>query len=369
MILSTNREQFIHKCNILVKSLFEKKMILNFKKSGYLVINAWSQDFKSFIKLTTGWLPYKSTQKYLGVMFSDTGLIKHDINVFIKRKSKEINVKLASFLRKNEFAPIHVKLKVVNACINSALMYGCESWGNFPLNPVEVLQRKALKMVLGLSRSTSNEILYTESGFRPLKPSIYKRQLKFFRKIKENCANKPNSVVSMLFIDGLNKKTSFLKHYIKLDNTFPSLFDCFTYYKTMHDEQVREKIIEKHRVDKNSILGTYFSVNPNLESHIMYREVCCNENDRTILSKYRVGCHMLKIQSERLTSSVASRETRLCKCNLELQTLEHVIIQCPLTEIVREAHNLQHNNLTAFFKDNNLVKLATSLKAIEKLVL
>ena len=95
-------------------------------------------------------------------MFSDTGLIKHDINLFIKMKSKEINVKLGSFLRKNEFAPIHVKLKVVNACINSALMYGCEAWGNFPLNPVEVLQRKALKMVLGLSRSTSNEILYTE---------------------------------------------------------------------------------------------------------------------------------------------------------------------------------------------------------------
>ena len=100
----------------------------------------------------------------------------------------------------------------------------------------------------------------------------------------------------------------------------------------------------------------------------MYHDIYCNESDRKVLSKYRVGCHMLKIQSERLTLN-SDRETRLCRCNLEIQTLEHVIFQCPLTEILRETHNFQYNNIAEFFNDDNLVKLAMYLKAMEKLVM
>ena len=172
----------------------------------------------------------------------------------------------------------------------------------------------------------------------------------------------------MIFADGPNKRTSFLKHYIKLDNNFASPNDCFMCHKNILEEQMREKIVQKHKMDKNSILGTYFMANPSLQTHKMYNDVYCNESDRKILSKYRVGCHMLKIQSERLKLN-SDRETRLCKCNLDIQTLEHVIIHCPLTEVIRVAHNLQYNNLTEFFNDDDLVKVAICLKAIEKLVM
>ena len=80
-----------------------------------------------------------------------------------------------------------IKLKVVDACINSALTYGCESWGSTPLNTVEILQRKALRMILDVSKTTANEIVYVESGYGKLKPTIYKRQMSFFRKFKKHC--------------------------------------------------------------------------------------------------------------------------------------------------------------------------------------
>ena len=54
-------------------------------------------------------------------------------------------MKLANFMNKNKFAPVMVTLKVVKACINSALTYGCETWGNYPLNNIEVLQREVLQ--------------------------------------------------------------------------------------------------------------------------------------------------------------------------------------------------------------------------------
>ena len=129
VVLSTNRELFIHKCNVLVDTITQKKMSLNYKKSGFLIINGGPEDVKCNLKLKSGWLIYNAVQKYLGGIFADTGSVSIDVDLCLKQKTKEVNVKLASFLLKNEYAPISVKLKVVNACINSAILYGCESWG------------------------------------------------------------------------------------------------------------------------------------------------------------------------------------------------------------------------------------------------
>ena len=59
--------------------------------------------------------------------------------------------------------------------------------GSTPLNEVETLQRKAIRMILDVKKNTSNEILYVKSGIPKLKPTIYKRQLSFCRKFKARC--------------------------------------------------------------------------------------------------------------------------------------------------------------------------------------
>ena len=159
LVLSTNRELFIHKCNVLIDTIKEKKMSLNYKKSGYFIINGMKEDVKCHLKLRSGWLKYNSVQKYLGVIFTDSGSLNNDVSLFLKQKTKEINVKFASFHIKNEYAPIAVKLQVVEACINSSLLYGCELWGSCPLSSAEILQRKALKMVLDICKCTPNEFI------------------------------------------------------------------------------------------------------------------------------------------------------------------------------------------------------------------
>ena len=71
-------------------------------------------------------------------------------------------------VRKNGQAPIMVKLKVVQACINSSLTYACETWGSSALNKVEVLQRKALKIAMNIKQNTANQIIvYIEVGLNP----------------------------------------------------------------------------------------------------------------------------------------------------------------------------------------------------------
>ena len=47
-------------------------------------------------------------------------------------KNKQVFVKLANFLLRNQFVPIVIK--VVKACVNASLTYGCEAWSSSPLN-------------------------------------------------------------------------------------------------------------------------------------------------------------------------------------------------------------------------------------------
>ena len=88
LLLSTNREHFTKKCNLLLNMILDKKMKLNYTKSGFMIINGKSNDLKFDLKLEIGWLKYKSSQKYLGTIFTDTGILKADISSFIEKKTK-----------------------------------------------------------------------------------------------------------------------------------------------------------------------------------------------------------------------------------------------------------------------------------------
>ena len=80
-----------------------------------MIINGREQDVKSNLKLSTGWLSYKSKHKYLGS--KDTGKISDDVNLMVKAMSKDVMVKLSDFVYNNMHAPVSVKLKIVKACV------------------------------------------------------------------------------------------------------------------------------------------------------------------------------------------------------------------------------------------------------------
>ena len=116
LTMNTSRELVITKCNTLIKAFEKKKMSLNFKKSGYFINNGKSKDIRCHLKLSNGWLIYRRKQKYLGAIFSDSGFIKQDVSTYLNDKNKYVNIKLATFMFSNKFAPIPVKLKVVKTC-------------------------------------------------------------------------------------------------------------------------------------------------------------------------------------------------------------------------------------------------------------
>ena len=145
IVLSTERNLFIEKCKILIDAFTNKKVAMNLRKSGFLIINPKYSADRVDVKLNNGWLSYKSSFVYLGTIFWDNGTIYNDINLQADAKSKSVYIKLANFIRNNPHAPITVKRKILTSCLNAALLYGCETWGGLSIHKVEHCLGKQLK--------------------------------------------------------------------------------------------------------------------------------------------------------------------------------------------------------------------------------
>ena len=65
--------------------------------------------------------------KYLGVMISDDGSMDEEVEHRIGTVTRMIGAMCTKVLQKSELSR-KTKMKVYNACIVPALLYGCESW-------------------------------------------------------------------------------------------------------------------------------------------------------------------------------------------------------------------------------------------------
>ena len=330
IILSTSREQFIHKCNETVNFFQRNKLNLNIDKSCFLIINPGKEDRKSSIILSSGVLKYKSKFDYLGVIVSDTGLLKEDVKFFIDRKCGNISVKFTNFCKTNKHAPLHVKLDVLDKCAKASLIYGSETWGSNIMD-VERCYRAGLKTALGVRQNLNNEIVHIESGRWPLRAQIKSLQLKFWLQISTYIVDNPDSAVAKIYNIGVQSKSSYLHYYQKLERDYGEPKTCFESIKDNTFQSYKEKIALHHATDSNSKLGTYLQVNPSLSSYVPDPQKIL-ELERELTTRFRTGSHSLAIETGRYSN--IPRENRICSCGTGVQTVWHVFAECPLTRSI-----------------------------------
>ena len=83
---------------------------------------------------------------------------RDDIEAFIASKNKEVCVKLANFVRKNDLAPVMIKLKVVNASTRQLLI--AQKHGvAIPLIMSNPFSTKPLKSPLVLDQTLQMKLL------------------------------------------------------------------------------------------------------------------------------------------------------------------------------------------------------------------
>ena len=362
VIFSTSRKKFIKKCNVLLTAFHENRLELNLSKSSFMIINPNDHnlnDLRTNIKLESGWLSYKKSVVYLGVIISDTGKISDDLDAHVADRSKSVFVKLSNFIKNNNFAPVTIKLKILKSCLESSLLYGCETWGSSSLVKVETLYRKAIKIVLSMSNRTPTELVYVESGLIELKCLVYKRQYKFWKKVLSELERGEESTIDILYNQAISKNLQYLRHYQKLIQKFSNADECFQHYLEAFQKRTTDTISEKTTIERNSVLNDYVRINASLTSPDFYHKYIIKEYDRLIITKYRSGSHFLKIQTGR--SENIEQIQRLCSCDDEVQTLEHVLFRCEILNGLRP--NDIGFSLKDFFESPNA---APFLRVVEK---
>ena len=103
-------------------------MIINEHKTKLMVINGTIVDRQP---ITCNNLSIKHCDKYiyLGSPFTADGSLATAIKAHAQEKMAHFN-KFVSFLHKNNHLPFAIKKRVFDACLISAILYGCESWLN-----------------------------------------------------------------------------------------------------------------------------------------------------------------------------------------------------------------------------------------------
>jgi hypothetical protein len=354
IIVSTSREQFIQKCNEAVNFFQSNKLNLNIDKSCFLIINPTKDDRKSSIILNSGVLKYKPKFDYLGVIVSDSGLLKEDVKSFIDRKCGNISVKFTNFCKTNKHAPLHVKLDVLDKCAKASLIYGCETWGS-NINDVERCYRGGLKTALNVRQNLNNEIVHIESGRWPLRAQIKSLQLNFWLQMKKYIVDHPDSAVAKVYNMGIQSKSPYLHYYQKLENEYGEPKSCTEIIRDKTFESYKEKITSQYNTDSNSKLRTYLQVNPSLSSNVPDPQTML-EFERELTTRFRTGSHSLAIETGRYSNT--PRENRTCSCGTGVQTVWHVFADCPYTRTI--VHK-DYENLNDIFQDENVHHILLSI--------
>ena len=283
------------------------------------------------------------------MIISDTGNLKNDISQFIQEKRSNVLVKFVNFCNVNFFAPLHVKLRVLDTCVASSLSYGSETWANFG-DEIETIYRCGLREALGIRPNTNNEIVYVESQRFPVRCRIARQQLKFWLVVDEYVNNNPNSALRHFLDIALQINLPYIEHYKRLHRNYDSPMKCLDAYKKMFKDRWKLKF-DRACADVDSKLATYQQVNPTL-SEPPYLNKILIETDRILLTRFRCGSHSLLIETGRFVN--IPRNDRVCLCGTGVQNILHCFSVCPLTLPLLTK---RYMNLKEVFDDENICDL------------
>ena len=242
----------------------------------------------------------------------------------------------------------------MNSCVSSSLVYACETWGMKTSKTAETAFRQGLKSALSVRDCTNNEIVYIESGEWPLEIRIAKQQMKFWTAIEEIVNTDPDHYITKLVRIG--ESTDYIKYYRNLMNTHTDVKTCNDTLKRNFKDWFRDKFEKAAREDSDSKLGTYLMINPELESPEYNLKI---EYQRVLITRYRTGSHNLRIEKDRRFPN-SKREDRVCRCNMGVQTVRHVIMDCPLLQSSRQKHGID-NIQSGIANDEFLMEMECTL--------
>ena len=330
ILLSTTKNGMEYKIRILYEFCDSYGMIVNDSKTKFMVINGNGED-KEPIVCNSDMISYCNQYVYLGSPFTDDGSPSTAVKQHAISKMCH-TLKFISFINRNNDVPFVVKRKIFDAAVMSTILYSCESWLNGDIKPIEKQYKWCIKQLLGVRKTTNNDMCMVELGLPPMRALIRSRQKKFFQKMwrERNTMVDDPLIHAMRIVLGYNDSVSrYIRNLISENNN--------------DIEEGKYELQLKLRNSTSNRIMFYKTVNPNLVVHDIYtNQLKVNEIERVSWTRMRLSAHSLAIETGRWNRRGRGRlpmDERLCSCG-EIQTETHVIENCPVSLQIRQTYNV-----------------------------
>ena len=202
--------------------------------------------------------------------------------------------------------------------------------------------------LLGVRMSTASEIVLAEFGRFPFQIHFWQQNLRYHHRV---VALDNSRLVKLAMVDGCalgaNQSVTAAtskgwQYYVGsfLEQHSQQLFHSFDIASVVEREKHWVAFKYLHG-DNHSSLVLYRTLQPEYQYAHYLSEVKCFSN-RRLLSRFRSGCHGLRVDTGRWEDSVhLDRKDRLCLVCRSAQQVEdehHFLFDCPMYSSIRSSH-------------------------------
>ena len=317
---------FIQNMSNVAKYSLEKFLRIHLTKSKYFhLTNDPLAKLTDDILLGNGITlkPIVEDYMWLGFWLSDTNDISEIIQHHISKKMVHIS-SFYSWLAINEDTPIQIKLLVLYVCLFATILYSCEVWVNLAevSEKLLLIEKKALKSCLGVKSSTPDDIVYLELNKADIVTVIRDRQYNFFRKFinqSEDTAIAMN--IWNLYNNNVDSASEGVIHY---------------YQNLEPENKKKNKETRKERTNLSELsMTTRYRELTNLEYCDTLYNTFVIEKNRIVITRWRLSCHSLRIQTGRYNRPKIPRNERTCSVCLVLEDEHHALFICTAHTFIR----------------------------------
>ena len=335
----------------------ENSLAINIDKTKAMIFNKSGRLIRRNFKYKNEKIETVREYKYLGFLLVPSGSIMHGINDLKSRGNKaffQIKNKMGEYFRLKP----KITIKLFNTLVKPVLLYMADLWGclKMPKNdPIDTVQMKFLKQLLGVQTQTTNIGILLETGELPLSIFAKKFAIKNWTRIMRNKSNK----LAQVSVE--NAEIEHTSWFEKIKNELYSvgLGDHFISVRatTHHVEQIyflrKTDIFYQDSFGKinenNSKLRTYKLLKTEI-GYEKYLSEITSVQDRTALTKFRLSNHPLMVEKLRHLRPKPDVHERVCPfCPDHVEDELHFLLICKTFQVNREIlFSLANNALVGF---------------------
>ena len=334
----------------------QKGLTISMKKSKTIIFNLGGKFIKKYFKINGNLIEPVHTFCYLGFDVKASGTVKHAMNLLFDKANKAMWPLYRSIARFR--IPTETSLKLFHAYISPIALYNAENWAvlsdknilnfsnefifeNIAVSKTDILHRKFLKYILGVSKSCPNLAVYGETGEIPLSLKAFRLMINFWHRINKL---PDETLVKKALLENIALRTNWIKTVEKLMGSL-SLTDV---------AQNSAKLKEKTKLSLKSKYITFWQrkLREETSNRLQFFKTLKQEfkfeeylnisqfEHRKAITKIRCSDHPLEVEQGRHKN--IPREERICKIcpSKEVETEEHFLSRCSFFNRYKPNHDI-----------------------------